>query len=194
MNKTNFKTKVIGTLLFVAFAFGATFMTYSTIASAQLVSQGSKINATGMISMIDTEAQSFVFQGAATGTVTVYVTENTYFGSGLTGLEDLSAGDTIQLVDQKVGDINYALRIREIASGAGYGVGPTPVSLSKALVVSTSENLLTVSVGGTNVVLTITPETEFVGTTLPELVAGDQVKVTGTDTGTEYDAEVITLL
>lgn len=193
MSKSNLKTKAIGTFLFLTLAIGGSFTTYS-IASAQLVSQGAKINATGMISSIDTEAQSFVFQGAATGTVTVYVTENTYFGSGLTELADLSAGDTIQLVDQKVDDINYALRIREIASGAGYGVGPTPVSLAKAVVVATSENLLTVSVGGTNVVLTITAGTEFVGTTFPELSAGDQVKVTGTDTGSQYDAEVVTLL
>jgi hypothetical protein len=191
--KPTLKTKVLGTFVFVVLALGVSFMSYSN-AFAKLVTQGTKVNATGTILSMDTEAQSFVFQGTATGVVTVYVTEDTVFGSNLTGLADLSAGDTIQLVDQKTEGINYALKIREINSGAGYGYGTNQVSVAKAMVVSTSENHILVAIGQTNIDITVNAATTFVGTTFEDIAAGDKVMITGSDTGTAYVADMITLL
>lgn len=191
--KPTLKTKVLGTFVFVVLALGVSFMSYSN-AFAKLVTQGTKVNATGTILSMDTEAQSFVFQGTATGVVTVYVTEDTVFGSNLAGLADLSAGDTIQLVDQKTEGINYALKIREINSGAGYGYGTNQVSVAKAMVVSTSENHILVAIGQTNIDITVNAATTFVGTTFEDIAAGDKVMITGSDTGTAYVADMITLL
>lgn len=191
--KPTLKTKVLGTFVFVVLALGVSFMSYSN-AFAKLVTQGTKVNATGTILSMDTEAQSFVFQGTATGVVTVYVTEGTMFGGNLAGLSDLSAGDTIQVVNQKTEGVNYALKIREINTGAGYGYGPNQVSIAKAMVVSTSENHVLVAVGQTNIDITVNAATTFVGTTFENIAAGDMLMITGADTGTEYVADMVTLL
>ena len=174
--------KIIGTLA-LAFALTVAAVGSAKAAQALFVANGSNTIFDGVISSVGSNSIDVATNGNSS--VTVDVGPKTVI-TGNQSLSDLTAGEAVKIVAKNENGTLLA-KVINVSAASSYGTAGDTVLVQKGTVVSTagsaSSGTLVVSKNGVDLTFNVNSSTRFFKTSFAGLHAGDEVTVSGQDTG-----------
>jgi len=176
--------KLIGTAALLAVFLGIVTAVASPNTLAAFITTGSQLISDGAVLAID--SNSFVLRTSGGDTQAIILTGRTQITGG-----SLDVGDRVRVIAVRRNSILEASVIRIEENIGGYGVAGSPVLTMRGQVVSRTSDTLTITTAAGSIMFRITATTRFVGSTFTSLDPGDEVSVTGNDTGAAFVANLV---
>lgn len=186
-----FYKKLLGTLILILLITGVSFTTYNFV-DAKFINTESSLNFDGLVTAVT--PSSLTLSTSGTEPIEVLINKKTSF-VGKLKFQDIKVGDHLKINAVSSGGSVKAKTVKLVSHGSGYGTIGDRVYIEDAVVTSknTTKRTITVNSGDAIITIQINISTNFDKTSFSQIKIGDELQVTGTDSGENFIAKDIKL-
>lgn len=179
--------KILGTLVLTLFIVGASFATFNFV-DAKFIDGGNKLNFDGLVTSVTPDF--IILSTSGTELVKVSVNKKTDF-VGKLKLKDIQVGDHLKINANTAKDEVKAKTVKLVSRGFGYGTTGGQVNIKDSTVTARDIDNETFTVDSGDAIMTfqVNVSTNFVKTSFAQIQVGDELHITGVDSGAGFIAK-----